>query len=68
MNEYCPSEFVIVESDDAPESITVTSASAIPSTLTRPLIPAVRSSVPSNGTFSVRPRATVTLCDVVANS
>ena len=40
----------------------------MPSTLTRPLMPAVRSRTPSNGTLAVSPSATETLIEVVSNS
>ena len=40
----------------------------MPSTLTRPLMPDVRSSVPMNGMLAVSPRATDTFIEVVENS
>ena len=40
----------------------------MPSTLTRPLMPEVRSSTPVNDTVPVSSRSTLTSCDVDANS
>ena len=59
----------MVVASAAPASVTVTPSRPMPSSrLTRPAMPAVRSSVPSNGTFAVSPVAMVTLFEVVSNS
>ena len=68
-NEYCPPFDVIVVASAAPARVTVTSSRPVPSSrLTRPAMPAVRSSVPSNGTFAVSPVTMVTLFVGCGNS
>ena len=59
----------VVLSTVSPSPLIVTVTFAIgptPSTVTVPSMPAVRSSVPSKGTFAVSPYATVTDCDVTS--
>ena len=52
---YCPPLDVIAVASAAPARVTSTPSRPMPSTLTRPLMPDVRSSVPSNGTLTVTP-------------